>query len=108
MTTPLAVEEAEPDSRSFLRAGCLVMIFAMASEVLDGSGSYLTLDAERYQAAKDPLVRLPSAADGTDELASLLRTCFDLIDSGANSWDGSEEIAEVNNGLSWVRSTTGH
>ncbi len=39
--------------RDFLRDGCLVMIFAMASVVLDGSSAYRTADRARLRTVKE-------------------------------------------------------
>ncbi len=44
----LHVEELAPDRQRFVCDGCLVMLYAMAVEVLDGSGTYLTMDSDRY------------------------------------------------------------
>ena len=58
-----------PDSqRDFLRDGCLVMIFAMALEVIDGSGAYLTMDRARLSSVKEAVAKL----QGLDEQRELL------------------------------------
>lgn len=98
----LQLEGLEPERQAFIRQGCLVFLFAMASELLDGSGSYLKLEGDRYAAAKAAVARLPQCGDDTDRLVDAVSKSFALIDAGGDSFDQSDEAQEIAVATTWI------
>lgn len=98
----LQVDGLEPEKAAFIRNGCLVMLYAMASEVIDGSGAYLTMDPARFGSAKTALDRLPSIDDDTDKLADAVRRSLCLAE--ADSPDPNE-IRNVEALSTWIHKT---
>jgi len=62
-----AIDDAD---RDFIRDGCLVMILAMASECIDGTGSYLRPHVPQCRAK---LERLSTADSDADKLIGIVR-----------------------------------
>jgi hypothetical protein len=98
----LDVQGLEPEQRDFLRTGCLVLLFAMASEVLDGSGAYLTMDQNRYVAASVAVRSLSGFSGDVGRLADAVRQALAMIDAGAGTWDQSDTAAEMNAASTWI------
>ena len=91
-----------PDRQEFICNGCLVMLYAMASEVLGGSGTYLTMDRKRYSAAKSAVAALPSLNSDTDKLVAAVSTAFALIDEQRFANEDTPEMQEVVAASSWI------
>ena len=98
----LNLKALEDDRQRFIRNGCLIILYAMASEVLDGSGAYLTMDRDRYQAAKSALKDLPSFDPDTNLLIDAVKNSFKLIDEKRGSWEETPEVQEVIAASSWI------
>lgn len=98
----LDVDGLEPERQRFVCDGCLVMLYAMAVDVLDGSGTYLTMESERYSAVRNALDRLQPNGHATDRLASALRTLIGLIDRDPSREDGSAELMDEVAESTWV------
>lgn len=98
----LSVSTLEPDQQQFIRNGCLVMLYAMASEVLDGSGSYLTIDRKRYSDAKAAVRALPSLNPDTDRLVSAISGAFKLIDENRFDTEESPEVQDIVAASTWI------
>jgi hypothetical protein len=98
----LDVREVEPERGEFIRAGCLVMLYAMASEVCGGSGSYLVLDKKRYAEAKAAVRALPSFNPDMDRLVAAVSGAFKLIDEERSDVDPSPEVQAVFAESTWI------
>ena len=98
----LQLPGVEPERQQFIRTGCLVMLYAMASEVLDGSGSYLTMDRKRYSEAKAAVRALPSFDPDTDRLVAAVSGAFKLIDENRCDNDVSPEMQDVVAASTWI------
>lgn len=98
----LDIQGLTAEQRDFLRVGCLVLLFAMASEVLDGSGAYLTMDPSRYAAASAAVRSLTGLSDDVGRLADAVRHAFGMIDAGSGTWDQSDAAAELNTFSTWI------
>ncbi|WP_437631342.1 hypothetical protein [Sorangium sp. So ce854] len=98
----LDVQGLTPEQRDFIRVGCLVLLFAMASDVLDGSGAYLTMDPSRYAAASAAVRSLTGLSDDVDRLAGAVRHAFAMIDAGAGTWDQPAAAMDVNDLSTWI------
>ena len=98
----LAVSTLEPEQQQFIRIGCLVMLYAMASEVLDGSGTYLTMDRHKYRAAKSAVNALPEFDADTNRLIDAVRRSFTLIDQKRGAWEDSPEVQDVVAESTWI------
>ncbi|MBK8943123.1 MAG: hypothetical protein IPM79_37370 [Polyangiaceae bacterium] len=75
----LEMHGVEPDDRAFIRDGCLVMMLCMASECIDGSGSYVREHVPACLAALDGL-SLPGGE--TQRLIAAVRTALELVERG--------------------------
>jgi hypothetical protein len=53
--------DVDPEERNFLRDGCLVMILAMASECVDGTGSFLAAHIPECFGCRSQCARILSA-----------------------------------------------
>lgn len=98
----LDVQGLAPEERDFVRVGCLVLLFAMASEVLDGSGAYLTSDEHRYSAASAAVLSLGGLSGDVARLVDAVRQAFTMIDAAASTWDGSDGAMEMNTFSTWI------
>lgn len=98
----LNVPNVEPERQMFIRHGCLVMLYAMAQEVLDGSGAYLTMDRQRYLAARTAVEALPSFDDETNRLIAAVRGSFKLIDENRGSWEDESDVKNVVAESTWI------
>jgi hypothetical protein len=98
----LNVLEAEAERQEFIRHGGLVMIYAMASEVLDGSGAYLTMDRHRYKAIATAVNALPEFDTDTNRLIQAVRGALKLINEKRGSWEESPEVTNVVSESSWI------
>ena len=98
----LQLPGVEPERQQFIRTGCLVMLYAMASEVLDGSGAYLTMDRRRYSDAKAAVRVLPSFDTDTDRLVAAVSGAFKLIDEKRFDNEDSPEVQEVVAASTWI------
>lgn len=98
----LNVPNIEHEQQAFIRNGCLVMLYAMAVEVLDGIGAYLVMDRTRFDAAKAAVRCLPQFDADTDRLIRVVRGSFKLIDEGKNSSDKSPVAVEVVDASAWI------
>ena len=72
-----AIDDAD---RDFIRDGCLVMILAMASECIDGTGSYLRPHVPQCRAK---LERLSTADSDADKLIGIVRRALDIVEHEA-------------------------
>lgn len=52
----LNIPNVEPERRAFVREGCLVLLLAMAGELIAGTGSYLTPYLQLCQTAVNALI----------------------------------------------------
>ncbi len=91
----LSASHLEPERQAFIRNGCLVMLYAMASEVLDGSGSYLTMDRQRYLAARAAVDSLPTFDDDSNRLIAAVKKSFKLIDEKRGAWEDAADVQDV-------------
>ena len=98
----LQVEELEPDQRRFMCDGCLVMLYAMALDVLGDSGNYLTMDRDRYNAIKRAVDCLEPNGHDTDRLASALKKLFQEIDRYPSEMEGSVYLMDEVSDMTWV------
>lgn len=98
----LQLPNLEPERQQFIRNGCLVMLYAMASEVLDGSGSYLTMDRKRYSTAKAAVHSLPSFDSDTDRLIASVSGAFKLIDENRFDNEQTPEMQDVVGASTWI------
>lgn len=98
----LYVQGVTGEKRDFIRTGCLVLLFAMASEVLDGTGSYLSLDQSRYTAASAAVRSLTGLGGDDGKLADAVRQAFAMIDAGAHTWDRSDASMEISTLSEWI------
>lgn len=78
--------DLEEDESRFVREGCLVMILAMAWDLLDGSGTYLQPHLEACLAA----VRAVDEADV--RTARLVRTVLRALDSAQRGERATEDL----------------
>lgn len=98
----LQIHGIDPKRQQFLRIGCLVMLYAMASDVLDGTGSYLTMDRHRYLAAKSAVRSLPALDPDFDRLVAAVSGAFKLIDEKRFSEENSPEMQDVIAASTWI------
>lgn len=98
----LVVSTLEPDQQQFIRNGCLVMLYAMASAVLDGSDSYLTINRKRYSDAEAAVRALPSFNPDTDRLVSAISGAFKLIDENRFDTEESPEVQDIVSVSTWI------
>jgi len=92
----------DPEREHFIRTGCLVMLYAMASEVLDGSGAYLTINRKRFAEAKAGVGALPPYDPDTDRLVAAVTGAFRLIDQGRFDNETSPDVQEVVGASTWI------
>lgn len=98
----LSISNLEPERHTFIRNGCLVMLYAMASDVLDGSGAYLTMDRQRYLAARAAIDALPTYDDESNRLIAAVRNSFKLIDENRGTWEDASDVQDVIAESSWI------
>jgi len=88
----LDVRDADEDDRAFLRDGCLVMILAMAWDMIDGSGAYL---APHIKEVRQALRRLEPDDEQTAKRISAVTRALNDAENGSES----EEVISLS---SWV------
>ncbi len=98
----LNIPNLETERQAFIRNGCLVMLYAMASEVLDGSGTYLTMERKRYHAARAAVEALPNFDDESNRLIAAVKGSFKLIDEKRGTWDDIPEVQDVISESTWI------
>ncbi len=90
----LEMQGVDLADQAFIRDGCLVMILAMASECLGGSGAYLLPHVE---ACKNSLARLTALDAETQQLVQTIQQVLHLLDD--NIGRPPPEFAD---GFGWV------
>jgi hypothetical protein len=98
----LNVPNVEPERQKFIRNGCLVMLYAMASGELDGSGIYLTTDRQVYLAARTAVEALPSLEDDTNRLIAAVRGSLRMIGENRRLWDDASDVKNVFAESHWI------
>lgn len=88
----LDVRDVKEDNRKFLREGCLVMILAMAWDMIEGSGAYL---APHIAACRSALDALSVGDERTTKLIRVVREALVDAEEGTVS-PGAEALS------SWV------
>jgi len=78
----LDLRDVDEDDRRFLRDGCLVMILAMAWDMVDGSGAYL---APHIAVCRSALEALPVEDERTAKLVHAVREALESAEAGAAS-----------------------
>ena len=79
--------------RDFLREGCLVMLLAMASEQIDGSGAYIN---SHIPACREAVTRIACDDEDTEKLARTVRLALDVAEQGGPE---TRELVELSG---WV------
>ncbi|MCP3961419.1 MAG: hypothetical protein GY719_26540 [bacterium] len=92
----------EPEQQEFIRSGCLVMLYAMASEVLDGSGAYLTMDRDRFSGARASVESLRELDGDTGRLAAVVRAALRLVGQEGDLRCSSPEVQEIEAESTWI------
>jgi hypothetical protein len=86
-----------PDyEKTFIRTGCLVMIFAMLLDLIEGSGTYLK---EQLPECRQAVARLTVTDANTRDLINALNVTFDAAQEGTGAFQGMDVI------ISWIKST---
>lgn len=81
------------EDRCFIRDGCLVMILAMSTDIIDGSGSYLK---DKFGLCRQAISELQAKDERTKELIRVVGLALDLAEQGHGS---NKEIEDL---LVWV------
>jgi hypothetical protein len=84
----------------FIRCGCLVMLFAMAMEEIDGAGSYLTNSPARFSAALRSLDTCVFEDEEELQLLAHVRSAFACVASPTR-----EHIQKAEADGAWVYDT---
>jgi len=91
----------EEERKQFILNGCLVMLYAMCSEIFDGAGSYLTMDPSIFLSAKKAIDSAIAIDDETDRLLTVVRKAFELIEAGRTDWDDMD-VQAVESASVWI------
>jgi hypothetical protein len=78
------------------------MLYAMAAEVLGGSGTYLTMNRKRYSDAKAAVRALPPFSSDTDRLVASVSLAFKLIDENRFDNEQTPEMRDVVGASTWI------
>jgi hypothetical protein len=85
-----------PDDRAFVREGCLVMILAMAWDLIQHSGSFL---ADRIETCRLAVTGVEAEDERTATLLATVRLALDTAERGEAADDRLEELSV------WVNAT---
>ncbi len=100
---PAAVSDDRTEESLFVSDGCLVMVFAMACDSLDGSGRFLVDDKERLSAVQDRLKALAPSDAKTDRLVAAVRQATSAVASNHLSPHSNADAA-IADGC-WIHET---
>jgi hypothetical protein len=79
------LKNLEENKRRFIREGCLVLIYAMISEVVSGSGTYLTIKKERYLNCKKGINSIIIENEKEKLIIDLIKQGLESIDQNKHN-----------------------